>query len=211
VIKNEIYHSTTFSSAMMSAQTADETRTRILKEAERLFRHYGYSKTTVADIAEACAMSSANVYRFFASKSEIVEAICGLITAHLEAELSKIARSDRPAAVRLATLIETIARHTVETLLHDKKVHEMVVVAMEENWAAIERHLDAVEALIAQIIASGIERGEFREQNALHAAKCVHFAIAGFSHPVVTAQCCGDPQVPSPQEMAEFLLSALKV
>src|SRR5271166_712218 len=143
VIKNDIYHSIGLAPEMMPPPTADETRARILKEAERLFRHYGYSKTTVADIADACAMSSANVYRFFASKSDIVEAICALIAVTLEGELSKIARSDAPASERLSSLIQRIAQHTVETLLHEKKVHEMVVVAMEEHWAAIDRHLEA--------------------------------------------------------------------
>jgi AcrR family transcriptional regulator len=195
---------------MMSPPTADETRARILKEAERLFRHYGYSKTTVADIADACVMSSANVYRFFASKSQIVEAICGLITSNLEVQLRKIAAADASASERLTRLIEFEARHTAETLIHEKKVHDMVVVAMEENWAAIERHLEAVEAIIASIIASGVEAGEFKRQDALQAARCVHFTLAGFSHPVLAAQCCGDPNAPAPQEMAAFILSALK-
>jgi len=69
-----------------------QTRDRILAEAERLFRVYGYSKTTVADIAEACRMSPANVYRFFASKSAINNAICERIIAEDEAALIGISR-----------------------------------------------------------------------------------------------------------------------
>ncbi len=195
---------------MTPAPTAAETRARILKEAERLFRHYGYSKTTVADIADACAMSSANVYRFFSSKYAIVEAICRLIISGLEVELRKIAASDASAAERLTRLIEFVARHTAETYIQEKKVHEMVVVAMEESWEVIGQHLQVCEALIQSIIASGIESGEFKRQDAAKAARCVHFALAGFKHPVVAAQCCGDPNVPSPQDVAVFILSALK-
>ena len=44
-----------------------ETRRKIVDTAERLFREIGYQKTTVADIAKALRMSSANVYRFFDS------------------------------------------------------------------------------------------------------------------------------------------------
>jgi AcrR family transcriptional regulator len=194
----------------MATPTADETRARILKEAERLFRHYGYAKTTVADIAAECGMSPANVYRFFASKSEIVEAICELLTSALESELREIANSDAPASTRLTQLIERVAGHTAETYIHEKKVHDMVVVAMEEHWGAIDRHIRAVEAIIVGIVASGIEGGEFRRQDPVKAAKYVHFATSGFCHPVVAAQCCGDPEKPSPSEMAGFLLSALK-
>jgi len=195
---------------MTPAPAADETRARIVTEAERLFRHYGYSKTTVADIAEACSMSSANVYRFFPSKSAINEAICGVIISNLESELRKIASADAPASTRLTQLIELLARQTAEMLTHEKKVHEMVVVAMEENWGAIERHLDFTDALIASIIASGIGSGEFRQQDPKHAARCVHFALVGFKHPVVAAQCGSDPDTPTPSEMAAFILSALK-
>jgi AcrR family transcriptional regulator len=195
---------------MMPPPATDETRTRILKEAERLFRHYGYSKTTVADIAVACAMSPANVYRFFASKLEIVEAICDLLISGLEAQLHKIAIAEEPASVRLTQCIELIARHTAETYIQEKKVHDMVVVAMEEHWGAIDRHLNAVEAILASIIASGIEAGEFKPQDPRQAAKIVHFAIVGYGHPVVAAQCSSNRDTPPALDMAAFLLSALK-
>src|SRR3954452_13892587 len=54
-----------------------ENVTRILDCAERLFRHYGYGKTNVADIARELGMSPANIYRFFACKVEIHQDVCG--------------------------------------------------------------------------------------------------------------------------------------
>ena len=52
------------SSALAPPDTTD-TRGRIVETAERFFREIGYQKTTVADIAKALRMSSANVFRFF--------------------------------------------------------------------------------------------------------------------------------------------------
>src|SRR5262249_60729308 len=94
-------------SAQLLAASKDalRTRERILTEAERLFRVYGYTKTTVADIAEATRMSSANVYRFFAAKSDINNAICERIIADHETALSGIARLPLPAADRISRLI----------------------------------------------------------------------------------------------------------
>ena len=54
----------------------DDTRARIVETAEVLFRRLGFAKTTVADIAAELHMSPANVYRFFPSKTAIVQAIC---------------------------------------------------------------------------------------------------------------------------------------
>lgn len=195
---------------MAAVQPADDTRARILREAERLFRHFGYSKTTVADIADACRMSSANVYRFFASKSQINEAICDRIMSDLEGQMHRIASANLPASERLTKFIELTARYTVETSIQEKKVHDMFVVAMEEQWGSIQRHLQVTTAMIADIIASGIASGEFRPQDPYRAAKCVHSSLAGLKHPVVVAQCRNEPDMASPAEMAAFILSALK-
>lgn len=190
--------------------SASETKDRILKEAERLFRHYGYSKTTVADIAAACGMSSANVYRFFPSKSAINEAICDRIISELEGQLHRIVTSAAPASERLTRFIELVGHHTAETYVAEKKVHEMVVVAMEEHWGAIERHLQITGAMIAEIIASGIASGEFKKADVELTTKCVHCAIAYLKHPVVVAQCRDNANTATPLEMASFILSALK-
>ena len=50
-------------------------RQRIVQAAIRLHRQIGFKKTTVADIARGASMSPANVYRFFASKQAIEEAV----------------------------------------------------------------------------------------------------------------------------------------
>lgn len=51
------------------SEYARETRARILAAAERRFKHYGFAKTTIVDIASDCSMSHANVYRFFRNKT----------------------------------------------------------------------------------------------------------------------------------------------
>src|SRR6476659_8464670 len=82
-----------------------ETRNWILGEADRLFRVYGYSKTTVADIAEACRMSPAHVYRFFPSKSAINNAICERVIADDETALVGISRLPLPASERITRMV----------------------------------------------------------------------------------------------------------
>ena len=190
------------------AQT--DPRLKILAEAERLFRHYGYAKTTMADIADACQMSPANLYRFFDNKSALMEAICGQITGEAERKLFEIVRADEPASRRLERFIAQIYQHTVENLLDHKKVHEMVVVAMQEQWHAVKAHLDRVCLYIEQIIKDGIESGEFRPQDATRAAKCLQSGIASLCHPVIVAQKLDDEERATADEMARFLISALK-
>jgi AcrR family transcriptional regulator len=195
----------------MNAQLpVTDTRVKILQEAERLFRHYGYAKTTMADIADDCGMSAANLYRFFPSKLALVEAICTRITDDSESRLREIVRSGGPASLRLERFIKQLHQYTLENLLDHRKVHEMVVVAMQEQWHAVRAHLERVALLIEDIIADGIARGEFRQQDSRRAAKCVHNAIACLCHPMMVAQKLEDEDRPTADEMAILVINSLK-
>jgi AcrR family transcriptional regulator len=193
----------------LASRDALATRDRILTEAERLFRVYGYSKTTVADIAEATRMSPANVYRFFASKSDINNAICERILDAEEAALQGIARLPLPAADRLRRLILELHQRHLENYMHNNKVHEMVHVAMEERWEAIGEHIRTVRELVAAVVADGIAKGEFRTQDAKRAAACVSAAMAPLCHPLLLEQRIGDPQLATADEIVEFIIRAL--
>ena len=194
---------------MKPPANAQEKRAQIMKTAEQLFRHYGYTKTTVADIALACGMSAANVYRFFPSKAAINDAICGLVISELESGLRQIAAAGSPAPERLLNLIELITRYIADTYDKERNVHEMVTAALEENWSAVQNHIIAVIDIFASVIESGIEAKEFMPQDPKRAAQCACFALAGFWHPAVAAQSRELPSVPTVSDMSSFIMSAL--
>ena len=127
----------------MTVQTKirpDDTRARIMETAETLFRRLGFAKTAVADIAAELRMSPANIYRFFPSKTAIVQAMCQRCLNELEEKIWQIARSRGPASQRLERLeLEVLAYHK-ENLLVDQRVSDIVEVAMEESWDAIVAH-----------------------------------------------------------------------
>ena len=61
-----------------------ETRQQILDAAMQRIMHYGYAKTTMAEIARDCDMSAGNIYRFFASKIDIAEAMARKINMEIK-------------------------------------------------------------------------------------------------------------------------------
>ena len=77
------------------------TRQRIVHAAIRLYREIGYRKTTVADIARGTSMSPANVYRFFASRRALEEAVvAGLFEAGAPSpQRRRLAAAARPCSV----------------------------------------------------------------------------------------------------------------
>src|SRR5947199_8852886 len=53
----------------------DAPREKIIEAAKCRFSHFGYGKTTMAEVAGDCEMSPGNLYRFFPGKLDIAEAI----------------------------------------------------------------------------------------------------------------------------------------
>ncbi|MBL0373746.1 TetR family transcriptional regulator [Rhizobium sp. KVB221] len=187
-----------------------ENVTRILDSAERLFRHYGYAKTNVADIAKDLGMSPANIYRFFASKTEIHQAICARMLTAVYEQSRMILSQPISATERLRQWVHAQHKTTLETMLDHEKVHEMVVVALERDWHVIDKHINRIHDLAADVIREGIASGEFAEQDADAASRCFGAATVILCHPQMVAQCLAKTNRATPDELIEFALRALK-
>jgi AcrR family transcriptional regulator len=193
---------------LVSEHIEPDTRERILVVAERLFRQIGYQKTTVADIAKELRMSPANVYRFFDSKKSIHAGVARTLMGGVEVVAAAIAARPGPAAVRLRELLATIHRMNCERYIGDSKLHEMVEVAMEENWDVCEAHMLLITEIIGRVIAQGMASGEFRAADLQLTAMCACTAMMRFFHPQMIAQCAKKPG-PSIDQMIDFVLAGL--
>jgi AcrR family transcriptional regulator len=172
----------------------DDTRARIMETAEALFRRLGYAKTAVADIAAELGMSPANVYRFFASKNAIVEAICQRCLAEVEAKAWAVARAKGLAGPRLERLILEILAYHKENLLTDQRVNDMVMAAIELSWDAIRAHKDVMRTVVEVILRDGIETHEFEPVDPRETAELILRSVVAFTHPMVIGQCMEEGQ-----------------
>ncbi len=185
-----------------------DTHKLIVEVAERLFRQIGFQKTTVADIARELQMSPANVYRFFAAKSEINEAVCMDLLGKIEAEAEKIAASRGSAGQRIRNLVGSVEKTLLKQYMFDRKLHDLIEAAITENWAIMRRHTERMAAILEQIIASGMASGEFPQGNAGLAARLVNTACIRFWHPRLIVEYEQEPE-PTLDQMVGFCLAAL--
>ena len=185
-----------------------DTRERILVVAERLFRQIGYQKTTVADIAKELRMSPANVYRFFDSKKSIHEGVARGLMGEVEIEARRIAQAPGPAPVRLRELMKTIHHMNSERYVGDSKMHEMVEIAMQEDWDVCVAHMECIASVIGEVIAQGAASGEFDAPDLQLASLCACTAMMRFFHPQMIAQCATKPG-PTIDQQIDFVLLAL--
>jgi AcrR family transcriptional regulator len=190
----------------------DDTRKRIMETAETLFRRLGYAKTAVADIASELGMSPANVYRFFPSKTAIVQAICQRCLGEIDEKAWVIARSRAPASQRLEQLQLEIFAYHKDNLLEEQRVNDIVLVAMEESWDAIMAHKEVVRTTIELILRDGIESGEFDDQiDPRETSAMIMKAFIGFCHPMLIAQGLqeGHDLETEARSLIRFLLRAI--
>jgi AcrR family transcriptional regulator len=189
----------------------DDTRARIMETAEALFRRLGFAKTAVADIAAELKMSPANVYRFFASKNAIVEAICRRCLSEVEGKAWAAARSKGPASERMERLVLEILAYHKENLLIEHRVNEMVLFAMDHMWDAIRAHKEVIRNAAELILRDGIASGEFEPVESSVTADLIMRSLLSFTHPVLVGQCLEEGQDLEAEARASvrFLLRAI--
>ncbi len=93
--------------APVEADTA--TRERILLEAARLFRHHGYSATTLREVADASGIKAGSIYYHYESKDQILGEVLDkgiLVVAEAVRQRVDALPADATSRQRLAAAIE---------------------------------------------------------------------------------------------------------
>ena len=143
-------------------ETAIDTKKQILDEAETLFGHYGFSKTTMADIAKKCDMSPANLYRFYEGKDEIIAEITRNVFDEINKKIRDVLhRPGLSASERLETFIVEEMRLVDMICSCNEKIDEAIKYLQKKKPDLFNQQTDVKRSMIAEILAEGNRRGEF--------------------------------------------------
>jgi AcrR family transcriptional regulator len=139
-----------------------DVRERIIEAAKCRFSHFGYGKTTMAEVAGDCQMSPGNLYRFFPGKLDIAESIA---TADYEkhlAHLRKLALAPgRSARERLHDLLFEELRRTYNKLERDPRALEMAQVIAHQRPQFANWMLANERKIIVELMEEAERRAEF--------------------------------------------------
>src|SRR6201986_5069447 len=94
-------------------------RTQIIEAADEHFSHYGYGKTTVADLAKSIGFSKAYIYKFFESKQAIGEVICRKCLGSIPASAQESVSAGRSATDKMRLLFKTVSARSAELFFND--------------------------------------------------------------------------------------------
>ncbi|MFG1401441.1 TetR/AcrR family transcriptional regulator [Xanthobacter sediminis] len=192
-------------------ETAEETRERIARVAEDLFRRMGFAKTAVADIAAELGMSPANVYRFFPSKTAIVATICQRCLGEIDREAAAIAAGPGTPQARIAGIYLAMLRYHKANFLDERRLHDMVQVAIENNWDNIEAHKEHIRLLVARVLEDGVQAGVFVPHDPQVVSRLILGAMVMYCHPMLVAQHIDDDLDANLRATIAFLLRGIEV
>jgi AcrR family transcriptional regulator len=170
-----------------------DARTRILDAAVDQLRRHGPAKTGVVDVARALGISHAAVYRYFASKDELFDAVAERWLTAVSSPLKTIAVRQGSAAKRLDAWLTQLFAIKRRKVTDDRELFESYRAIAEAAHDVVSAHIVELHQQVSAIIGDGIASKEFRVKNADEAAAAVLDATARFHHPHLVLEMPGDP------------------
>ena len=174
-------------SMIMPVET--DIRTKIIGAAQKLIARYGYGKTTMADLAQACGMSPGNLYRYFPGKLDIAEQLAIRAFEEEEAALREVVRRpDLSPTERLKLFFCTQLRVTHAKLNNDPKGFEIAEIIRRERPHLATQNLARIRALLVEILSAGNAIGEFNIQDVVKTAETIQCATMKYHYPQLFTQ-----------------------
>jgi len=161
-------------------------RDQIIAAADDHFSHYGYGKTTVADLAKAIGFSKAYIYKFFDSKQAIGEAICARCLGSVTTSVQESVAEGKSATDKFRRLFKSLASLSSELFFSDRKLYDIAAYSCAENWPSSAAYVELVGTMIAAIILEGRASGEFERKTPIdEAVRAILQVLQPFMNPVM--------------------------
>lgn len=161
----------------------------ILRAAMERFAHYGFHKTTMAEIATDCTMSAGNLYRYFPGKMEIAAAIAERYTDHIGEQLRETLRAPGLSPTeRLRTYLMKELELTFVPRDTSDKIFELAQMIHAERKDVLDKQRLRTISDITEILSMGNASGDFDIANVADAAEAIYEATVVFRHSYINTQ-----------------------
>ena len=185
------------------------TPERILAAAEDVLRRYGPGKATVVDVAQALGVSHGSVYRHFASKAALRDAVLRGWLQRMMAPLEAIAASRTAPPTRLRQWLTALRETKRDKALGEPELFATYGALAADAREVIGEHVEHMLAQIESIIAAGVKSGDFRKVDPAATAKAIFDATARFHYPGMAHLWSGAGEDAAFAQLLALLLNGL--
>ncbi len=162
--------------ASVAAAIIDATTARIV--------HYGFGKTSMADIAADCGMSPGNLYRYFVNKMGIAEAVSRRAYEAIFLEVRKaVSTLGMTAAERLEGFCLATLRATHAQLADGPHMVEFAHLLDAKRPALGHGARATMRGVLTEILDQGVESGGFSIADVPAAAEAIQAVTFKFWYP----------------------------
>lgn len=183
---------------------------RILSVAGEHLRQHGLRRFTVVAVAEEAGMTHANVYRYFPSRTALIDAVVDVWLKSAERKLADIADGPDPAEDKLERLILALAKANRDLLHEEPHLFAALSLAVAKRHAISRRNRTRVRALFERVIDDGIATGAFEPRDRDRAIAFVIDATHRFIHPASLELEADVPQASVDARLATLIKVALR-
>ena len=169
---------------MASGLTAESHETRLVEIARAHVRKFGHARTTVVGVAAEAGMTHANVYRYFPSKTALLDEVVASGLRPLEARLREAAEGADPACDKIERMLLAVHRDYRGKLDDDPELFDLLVDALARNRPSARKHRSRVQSDIQRVYDDGVASGAFAMADRRRAMSLIFDTAHRFIHPV---------------------------
>lgn len=166
----------------------EATVERLLEAAEDMIRQRGAISITITDIAAACGMSQSNVYRFFASKEALWEAIAERWFRELGEAMDGVVVSDASPREKMTRFFQqrlAIKRGRFEA---DPALYRTYIALGDEHRDVVQGYLDLADHNLSIIIGEAMAEGHFSDRSIDEMVQFINLLMSGVCNPILIAE-----------------------
>ena len=169
---------------MPTLPPAEPNEVRLVDIARAHVRKFGHARTTVVGVAADAGMTHANVYRYFPSKTALLDEVVASGLRPLEARLREAADGADPAHDKLERMLIAVHRDYRAKLDEDPAVFDLLIEALAKNRPSARKHRARVQSEIQRVLEEGVASGAFAMTDRRRAMSLIFDAAHRFIHPV---------------------------
>ena len=187
------------------------TPERILAAAEDVLRRYGPGKATVVDVAQALGVSHGSVYRHFATKAALRDAVLrDWLQRAVATPLAAVVASRAAPPKRLRNWLTTLRDAKRSKALDDPELFATYGALAADAREVIHDHVEALLAQLEHVLADGMASGDFRAGDARTCAQILFDATARFHHPAMAYLWGGNDEDAAFKAVLDTLLRGVR-
>lgn len=187
------------------------TPERILAAAEGVLRRYGPGKATVVDVAQALGVTHGSVYRHFATKAALRDAVLrDWLQRAVAAPLAAVAASRAAPPKRLRNWLASLRDAKRSKALDDPELFATYGALAADAREVIHEHVETLLAQLQRILADGMSGGDFRAGDTRTCARMLFDATARFHHPAMAYLWKGEDEEAAFKAVLDTLLRGLR-